>query len=76
MTHELGKMVGKPHDYKLCSHCNRINWYENEVCIDCSCSSFKENGSSVEKYIQNEYDFYTQEEGYTEAEADNVLIDV
>jgi len=75
MTHSLAKIICKDTDYKLCSHCDRINWYENEVCIDCGHSYFKGCGEGVEDAAHELNDSY-EAEGYIEEEIDNILIDV
>ena len=32
----IGRIAGKVSDYVICNNCNRINWYENERCIECN----------------------------------------
>jgi len=41
MHHRISSMLGKISDYKICLHCGRINWYENESCIDCGHDKFR-----------------------------------
>lgn len=36
MHHIIGKIAGKPSDYKKCPICHAINWYENLTCINCN----------------------------------------
>ncbi len=69
----LTVIVGKKRDYKICRKCGSVNWYEREVCHSC-CESrvFK---PVSQKWIDSEYDFWQNVEGYSEAEADNVLYD-
>ena len=38
MHQTIGRIAGKPNDYKKCPSCNAINWYENETCVNCDCS--------------------------------------
>ena len=36
-------------DYKTCKNCGKINWYENESCVSCGSSEFRE---TTEKDIE------------------------
>jgi len=42
MHHTIARIVGKPEDYKKCRLCGRVNWYENEQCINCGGTEFTE----------------------------------
>lgn len=59
MKHTLNKIASKSNDYIICNSCKSLNWYENE--------------DAVYSWIKNEYEYWI-EEGYTEEEADNLII--
>jgi len=40
--HTIGRIAGKPSDYKKCKLCGSINWYEREGCINCPSKEFEE----------------------------------
>jgi hypothetical protein len=67
-------LLAKPTDFKMCVECKRPNWYENEYCthLDCTSTKFRKNG--VIGYIKRDYKFY-RNEGYSEEEIDNILIE-
>ena len=69
------KIYGKPTDYKLCNDCKAFNYYDNDECCRCGCREFKEREEDVITMIESEYDFYMNEEGYTEDEVDLIEID-
>lgn len=75
MESQLCGILGKPSDYKICKKCGSINWYENEECV-CNSTDFKESEEDVIKWCNDEYDFWMKEEGYSESEADMVLLDI
>lgn len=62
MYHTLEKILCKPNDYKICisKDCdtyNKLNWYENDICISCWWNLFsdtwtKEVISSIEREIE------------------------
>ena len=35
MHQTIGRIAGKPGDYRKCPTCHAINWYENETCVNC-----------------------------------------
>ena len=72
----LSVIACKTSDFKVCKECGCINWYENEECHNCGGSKFDESKEAVERWVKFEYEFWIKTEGYTEAEADDVLIDV
>ena len=76
MKHTLNKIASKSNDYIICNSCKSLNWYENEFCNDCNnkLEPVDENEDAVYSWIKNEYEYWTKEEGYTEKEADNVII--
>lgn len=74
MQHSLGKIFGKPSDYKICKKCGAINWYENEKCI-CDCKEFDESKKAFDKWIEEEYAFW-ESEGCNEDQADYIEIDI
>ena len=69
------KILGNLNNYKVCQNCNRINYYENEVCFDCGSDKFIDDKLLIVKLVDSSYDFYKLE-GYTEEEIDNMLIEV
>lgn len=75
MEMNLERINQKPHDYKICLECGKLNWYENENCVGCNHSGFDETERLVNDSITDEYKFYNSE-GYTEEEIDNIYIDV
>lgn len=75
MEKEIGAIVGKPNDYKICKDCGAISFYEAEECHNCGHKDFKEREIDVLKYIDAEYAFY-KEEGSSEQEIDVTEIQV
>lgn len=76
MEQTLGNITGKPTDYKICKECKKLNWYENEECIDCGKKDFIEDEQEVLKWSNEEYQFYMKDEGYNEADADDILVEI
>ena len=78
MQVQLIDIFSKQTDFKVCKVCSHINWYENEVCsnLECSCESFDEQESSVEKAIEKEYQFWMNEERMSEEAADQIYYDL
>jgi hypothetical protein len=76
---ELISVESKPSDFKICKKCKRLNWYENEECVNFDCDAteedFDESHEAVEKWIEDEYAFYMDEEGMTEEQVDHILIE-
>lgn len=68
-------MFGKATDYKLCKECNHPNFYDNEECVMCQNTSFKERGDGVIEWLNESYAFY-EDDGYSENEIDYIYIDV
>ena len=75
MEMDLQRISQKPHDYKKCLECGKINWYENDVCIGCHYNIFDDNEYKVNLAIADEYTQY-EDLGYTEEEIDNIYIEV
>lgn len=75
MEVRLDQIQFKPSDFKVCKSCNKINWYENEICFFCGKRAFNNSKKMVEKAYQNELDFWISE-GYSEAEADAIFYEV
>ena len=75
MTTQLHRVACKPSDYKICKECESLNWYENEACVtyNCGCKDF--DTSLVPSYVEDEYRFYEDEEGYSESEIDDIEIE-
>ena len=76
MEKALADILGKPSDFKVCKNCNRVNWYENEECIECGKNVFDDSKEEVIKNIESEIKFYIETEGYTEGEAEDVITDI
>lgn len=75
MEVRLDYIFTKPTDFKICSECGAINWYENEACLRCGNDKFSEEEKSVQEAIEKDYEFY-REEGYEEEEIDAIVTDV
>ena len=58
MHQTIGRIAGKPNDYKKCPECHSINWYENEECVNCDYFFTSPNGKALE---------------FTEADAERLL---
>jgi len=56
---------GKPHDFKICEECGRINWYEREYCLDCRGQTFNEDDNH--KVVEQAMD-YREQTGLTHME--------
>ncbi len=78
MEHTLEKIAAKPSDYTICKVCGRLNWYENTECVDTDCSSdiLIHEANLFQEWIDNEYNFWLNEEGYMEEEADEIFYDI
>jgi len=37
----VSSILNKPEDYKVCTKCGKINWYERENCISCGSRRFR-----------------------------------
>jgi uncharacterized OB-fold protein len=48
MRHTLAYVLAKPTDFKICTDCGQLNWYERESCCNCANKEFKKVS---EKYI-------------------------
>ena len=60
MHHKVDKILSKPSDYKCCSECGNINWYENHFCRYCKSIKFEKIAKSILiciKEIYLPYDF-------------------
>lgn len=72
MNHTIGAVAGKPDDYKVCSNCNSINWYENDSCHNCDKTKFKNwSENKAQKWLDNELNFY--KENYPEMSEESVM---
>jgi recombinational DNA repair protein RecR len=76
MEHTLARIFGQIHKHKVCLACGCINWYENEYCHNCANPTFDSRKETVLKWCEDEFDYWTKQEKYSESEADNVLIEV
>lgn len=76
MDVRLDKIMIKPQDFKLCKTCGDISWYKNTMCRDCGSNEFKSNGEGIVDWAKMEYEFWEKVEGYSEDEADDVIIEV
>jgi len=64
MHHTIEYIINKPNDFKCCTGCGQINWYENENCINCYNDRFikltdKDIQSLLEVYPCNECEIDT-----------------
>ena len=75
---QLSDIFQKPSDFKVCKACKRLNWYENEACINIDCNShkFDSSESSVLNMYTKETDYWICVEDYGEKEADRVFLEV
>lgn len=63
-VHDIGRIQDKLNtDYKLCTHCDTINWYENEECIGCRKNKFTNDNIELTKEIERIKDMWL-DEGY------------
>jgi len=69
----LWQIQVKKSDFKICKECGCFNWYENEECHNCFSRKFRK---VTQKDIKNELKFWIEQEGYSEEQAENVLIEV
>jgi len=76
MDTTMAQMFGKPNDYKQCKSCRHPNWYENESCVECRGTKFRAPGVGITKWLEEDYEYYMEEKGYTEQEVDNILVDI
>ncbi len=71
MKHSAEKVASKPSDYLKCGKCGRLNWYENEECIDTDCDGTEDDlveYETEEKFIEAVEDYV--EVFYEEADED------
>ena len=52
----IGRIAGKPDDYKICRSCKTINWYENEECHNCLERHFRRMTEKASEQLLKEYD--------------------
>jgi uncharacterized protein with PIN domain len=76
MERTLRDILQKLSDFKVCKNCSRINWYENESCIECGNNEFDKREEAVKEALEKEYDYWINIEKYSEEEADNVIVEV
>jgi len=76
MESQLMQIQAKPSDYKICRFCNKINWYENENCVQCGeYNKFWISENKVIDAIELEYAFWIKEQ-LTEEEIDTLKLEV
>lgn len=75
MTHSYAKILGKLSDYKECTDCNKLNWYENETCCSCGLDEFEINEDTVFHNVMSDYRYWKQD-GFCEHDIDNMTIEV
>jgi hypothetical protein len=79
MEHSLEKIISKPSDYKICTSCGNLNWYENEECIICGddleLSELMDN-EMMDDWFEEEKEFWMNVEDYTEEEVYGVIREV
>jgi hypothetical protein len=56
MYHSVGRIAGKPGDYRICLFCGSINWYENEECLNCENKKFKDMTEKDAKTFLESFD--------------------
>lgn len=69
----------KPNDFKVCNHCNAINWHENKKCVNEECQSPKFFGNEqnvVSVVIGAEYSYCKQIKHFTEYATDVQRLEV
>lgn len=76
MEQTLGRILGKPNDYKRCRQCGVINWYENKHCHSCQHKQFRKPGDGIENYCKTDIEYYTKDKEYTKREAEDILCDI
>ena len=76
MEASLSQIFGKLNDYKICNGCGVINWYERKECWYCGSKEFDNDERRIRRWIEMEYEYYLNEEGYKEEEIDNIMIEV
>ena len=72
---DINGIETKPSDFKICKKCGALNWYENEECKDCDSEEFDTSTEAVLNWVEDEVEFWVKEEGYTEEQAYNVLVE-
>lgn len=75
MEVKLDQLYFKPSDFKICKSCKKINWYERTTC-SCGKKAFDESEEAVFEAYKKELDFWTNEEGLSEEEADDMYYEV
>ena len=73
MEFTLDYIVTKESDFKVCKKCNTLNWYENEECRECGSILF--DNSRVRDWIENEYAYWINVEGFEEDEIDKIFVE-
>lgn len=80
MERDLWSIMSKPSDYKICTTCGAINWYENEECSNMFCTGeypkFDSELESVKSAVNTELDYWMETEGYNFSEAQDVIVTV
>lgn len=60
MYHEIHRIVNKTTDYKYCTDCGSVNWYENETCFCCNKDHFRLIGkkklAELKEFYSENYD--------------------
>lgn len=69
MHQTIGRITGKPGDYKKCPACHAINWYENDTCVNCDhplriATALEFTEEDVDQLLQD----YTNEYGFLDDE--------
>lgn len=47
-----------------------------DYCHSCNGTEFKPTEEGIQEYVESDYKFYIEEEGYDENEVDCILIDI
>lgn len=77
MQHTLERIIGKPSDYKECTTCKQINWYENDSCIECG-ESLENISIMTDRQMLNfkEEELLALSEDYSEEEIYQIVLNV
>ena len=79
MEHTYEKILSKPSDYRMCNSCGTVNWYDNILCVICGEQTLSKKTMSNDEmhhFLEEEKDFYVEEEGYDEDEIWNIKLEV
>ena len=58
LHHTLDYIRNKIYDFKVCEKCGSLNWYENEYCLNCNSTLFRETSNIDLEYLNEEINEY------------------